>query len=172
VSESGSIEVDEEKLKQWLERGYSSVLRGIQALGLSKPEAEDAFQDAVIGLLDRRDVFESYDKFVAYLRTSARWRALDNRRHRARGPRFESELSEPEMAEVLAQSNSEEADFGLYRRELEQAIEALPQRSRDVVTLAALGMDSFEIAQRLHIKPASVRSLLRFARYRLSRGTR
>ena len=169
VTEGKPIEIDEKQLGQWLETAYPLVLQAVQRLGLSRTQAEDVVQDALIGLLDGIRKFKSYEMFVAYLRTSARWRALDSWRRRVREPTPESQLSEADRIRYMEHADSDQTDSIVYRRELEQKIEELPKRSRDVVTLTISGLDSFEIAKKLGVKPASVRSLLRFARYRLAK---
>lgn len=161
----------EGQLELWLQQGYASVLRAVQRLGLSTAEAEDVIQDALIGLLGSERTFSSYDQFLAYLQTGARWRALDSWRRMFREATPESQLSEADRDRFFDHSVDDGVlDTNIFALELERQMAELPAKSLEVVRLSMVGLNSFEIAKQLGIKPASVRSLLRFARYRLAKG--
>jgi RNA polymerase sigma factor (sigma-70 family) len=160
---------DRERLTEWLERAHGQLLRSVQRLGVPPRDAEDVIQDALIGVIERWKEFETFDKFLAYCLTRARWRAFDAWKKRPR-ERLESDLSENERARVLGHPDPQDAEATLREHEMMDAVQQLPARSREVILLSASGMNSFEIAKRLGIEPTSVRSLLRHARYRIALG--
>ena len=131
--------------------------------GLEPGETEDLLQEAIWRLLARNPPLDSEDGFNAYLATTIRSIALDlaRRRHmEARHGRVESEADAIER--VPAEANEYEPG------DLRKLLERLTAREREVAELTLQGYSAQEIAGKLSIEPATVRSLLRRVRARFA----
>jgi RNA polymerase sigma factor (sigma-70 family) len=162
---------DRERFTEWVKKSHEKLSRAARVFGRSSDvDAADIVQETLMGVLQHWEEFDSYDKFLAYCLVRVRWRALDFVRNRARHSRerLESDLSDTERAWVLQQPDNQDPEGMLMAEQLMSMIKQLPPRSRQVLLLSANGLNSFEIAKQLGITPASVRSLLRHARYRLA----
>lgn len=158
---------DREKVAEWVRKARPLLLGSIRRFGASPADAEDILQDTLIGALPYLPEIETFEAFVSFVKVRARWRSFDAWRSRRFGgtPRTESLDLHPEAADRPAGGDPE---FSLRQRQLWEAVQKLPPRSRQVMERAVQGMSSIEIAREMNITPASVRSLLRHARHRLA----
>ncbi|NJO87238.1 MAG: RNA polymerase sigma-70 factor [Lewinella sp.] len=118
--------------------------------------AEDLIQELFYKLWQKRFALPEVEAVGAYLRRSARNKALNYLRDQSRKPNFLSEG----LALTSATPNNE-ASAALELRELEAqvdaAVDALPERCRLVYVLARFeGMSHFEIAKALSISTKTV----------------
>jgi RNA polymerase sigma factor (sigma-70 family) len=158
---------DQERFAEWVRKATPLVLSSIRRFGGSAADAEDILQDTLIGVLPHLPKIESFEAFVSFVRMRSRWRSFDVWRSRRLGgvSRTESLALHPEAMERVDVGDPES---NLRQKQLWEAVQKLPLRSRQVVERAAQGMSSMEIAREMNIAPASVRSLLRHARHRLA----
>lgn len=157
------------EFKQWLADVYGRLAAAVRRLGVPPGEAQDILHDSLIALIERRGRITSYDMLLHYGLNLVRWRSSDAWRRRRReepvgglaemerlglGPRS-GHVPNPEIL-VAAQDD------------LHQQLSSLSPRLREVMELAMTGRTSVEIAQQLGIEPATVRSLIRRARFQLA----
>lgn len=115
-------------------------------------EAEEAMQDSFLKILTHLDHYHEGMNLEAWMRRVAIHTAIDYVRKRSE----ELEL----LTDNLPDLPEEEEEEPLYTVEqVRQAMEKLPEGYRVVLLLYLFeGYDMEEIAQILHVKPASVRS--------------
>ena len=112
-------------------------------------EAEEAMQDSFLKIFTHLEQYHEEMSFEGWIRQIAVRTAIDRLRQRSE----ELELPTDNLPE-------EEEEEPLYTVEqIKQAMEKLPEGYRVVLSLYLFeGYDMEEIAQILHVKPASVRS--------------
>ena len=115
-------------------------------------EAEEAMQDSFLKIFTHLDQYHEEMNFEAWMRRVAIHTAIDYVRQRSE----ELEV----LTDNLPDLPEEEEEEPLYTIEqVKQAMEQLPHGYRVVLSLYLFeGYDMEEIAQILHLKPASVRS--------------
>jgi RNA polymerase sigma-70 factor (ECF subfamily) len=147
---------------------YAPVVYGLarKILGQAE-EAEDLVQEIFASLVDRRDYDPARGSLAAYLVTLTRSRAIDRLRGRARraraierlrtDPRPDNHPSALERISVMELS-----------REVEKALEALPEKQRQVLEMAYFrGMTQTEIASELAAPLGTVKSWARLGLFGL-----
>ncbi|MBN1988524.1 MAG: RNA polymerase sigma-70 factor [Bacteroidales bacterium] len=118
----------------------------------NKHDAEDVVQDAFIGIWEKKPSFPNTVSFRAYLYLTVRNKALDVLKKR--NPIYlETIPFEPIEQEV--NSVVREEAFRL----LDEAIEKLPAKTRDVLMLSLKGMSVKEVADELNISVNTVKTL-------------
>lgn len=138
----------------------------------SHEEADDVLQDAFVKIYQNLSTLSVPEAFFPWARRILINTALDRIRRRRRTSEVEVASDDPEIAE--RESAFDSPDRGVQRREfyrkLERAIEALPPRQREVVTLHDVeGLGTDEVAERIGVPRATVRSNLFYAREKLRR---
>lgn len=126
------------------------------ALVESLDDADDLVQEVGWARARRLATGEAVDP-VAWAGRLLYWRALDLLRQRRKFVHL--------VPENLSPSGEQSADSHVALR---QAIARLPRRQRDVIEAELIGHSTQEIAAKLGITEATVRSLKRFARHNLS----
>lgn len=116
--------------------------------------AEDIVQDVLYEFWLKKQSFETIISFKSYLYSAVRNRCLDVLRHRKVEIKYLAESTYNEETEFFLNQILEEELYVL----LKDAIEALPQQTRDVYELALLGHDNTEIAGHLGLTADAVKS--------------
>ena len=151
---------DEARFAEWWSAVEPTVISlGRRLLG-STDAARDLAQDVAVGALLRFDIFRDATHFRAWILNRSRWLALDrirvHRRERANehatAPGVEAYGVSPELDQIM------------------RLIGALPERQQTVLLGSIEGRTASETAATLGVTPATVRSLLRHARLRLTRS--
>lgn len=137
---------------------FPKLRRRLGGLGFSSEDVSDIAQDVALRLLRNRTMGIDGSHFEAIVMRTARWAAAD----RFRLSRRSLVIEGPGQDEA----QGFEAD-GESAVRIRQALESLSVREKEVLLLSVEGAAQDEIARRLQISPATVRSILRFARSRL-----
>lgn len=140
-------------------------------------EAEDVVQDVFVELWRRRDTVVMGNQILAFLYRSVHSKAMNWLKHQAVANNYSAAMLQvyacklqyyqPEHSEVLQRLESQE-----LRSEIQQAIQELPEKRREVFCLSCLqGRKNKEIAEALGISLRTVEShmyqALKFLRERL-----
>lgn len=158
-------EVDPE-FRSWLEKAYPRLTLAVHRLVGKVELEEDILHDVIVHLIAKEREITSPEMLVAYGIRLARWRALDAYRKHAR----EDAVAARGDLESLLYGRSDASSEAtlLARDELLHQLERLSPRVRKIIILSLAGQESDQIAKTLGIAPATVRSLLRHARYQLA----
>ncbi|MDX1661498.1 MAG: RNA polymerase sigma factor [Gemmatimonadota bacterium] len=141
----------------------------------SHEDADDVLQDAFVKIYQNLSTLSTPEAFFPWARRILINTALDAIRRRRTTSEVEVASDDPEIAQ--RESSFDAPDRGVRRREfyreLESALEGLPPRQREVVTLHDVeGLATDEVADRLGVPTATVRSNLFYAREKLRRALR
>ncbi len=141
------------------------------ALGVvrNREDAEDVAQEAIVKAYRNFHRLRDRERFRAWLVRIA-WRlALDRRRSAARREHREQVASEAATAPTV----EDVAASREFERHLHREIDALPEKLRIVLLLAAIqGHDAREVARLLDLPEGTVKSRLHGARKRLAERLR
>lgn len=154
-------EVDEGLFARWWVQVFPRLLMRATWLTGSRDVALDLVQDlAVLALRRLRDPgFPTEVEFQQWAYQRLRWLFLDLQRSRGRRPVLQ-QLDSDDIGQWAAPRQEGRALVG----ELSRRVELLPPRQRAVLEEVLLGYSTEEIARKLGIKQATVRSSLRHAR--------
>ncbi|MGB6876889.1 MAG: RNA polymerase sigma factor [Candidatus Acidiferrales bacterium] len=147
------------------------------ALGVlrDRAEAEDVAQESLLRAYRNFHRLRDRATFRSWLVRIA-WRmAIDHRRARKRRERHEEDAAQNSVRETgRASQNAEEvAASREFERRLHEELDALPEKLRIVMVMAAVeGYDTREVAQLLQLPEGTVKSRLRLARRRLAEKLR
>lgn len=138
----------------------------------SHEDADDVLQDAFVKIYQNLASLSTPEAFFPWARRVLINTALDRIRRKRTMSGVETAADDPEIAERESAFDSPER--GVERREfyrkLERALNVLPPRQREVVTLHDVeGLSTDEVAERIGVPPATVRSNLFYAREKLRR---
>jgi len=147
---------------------YSVCLRMVGDVQL----AEDLSQEVFLRLWRRPDLYDqSRGRFLTWLLSIARNRAIDERRSRGRRFRFESPPSSTAEEMLEAAPTSDERDVAVVSEErviVQRALAALPPEQRLAIQLAYFGgYTQQEIAQGLHQPLGTVKTRIRLGLQKL-----
>ena len=119
--------------------------------------AEEIVQDTFVKTWQKRNQFQSTGALKAYLYNAVRNGSISHLRH-AQVERSRIEALEAEFSEMQTDENGE---LQLHReeiyRQLLQAIDQLPAKSRELFLLSIQGKTSTEIAAEMGISPETVK---------------
>jgi RNA polymerase sigma factor (sigma-70 family) len=156
-------------LESWLSV-EAHLLQTLRKKGLTKDVAQDIIQEVAVIVVRKAQTTGSYDgfldrfaslaEFLSWARIRASWLLLDKLRADRRLRRITS--TEQNVSE------SPQQEWTAYIEELRAMIQDLPERQRDAIIGLLQGAPPAEIADRMGISEASVRSLQRFGRVRLA----
>ena len=133
---------------------YPSLVRASESIVRSRAVAEEIVQDVLLELWKRRESLADDSSPKAYLFQSTRNRSLNHVRHEKVAQKSEPYAKMPESVESLAHSQMVEDEM---RIAVERAVEALPDRCREVFELSRTkGMKYIEIASFLGISVKTV----------------
>lgn len=162
----------DERFESLYRRHYARVWRYYRACRVADDEAHDLAQDAFKRLYERMDQVRGEDEWP-FLQAVARSVLLNKIRDQKTAKRHTNivEIDAPDFAHELAAP--EEPDYAerqheaLRRRELHDAVAALPEGQRQCLTLWLGGMKYDQIAKTLRITVDAVKSRLRDAKKQL-----
>ncbi|MFZ0703020.1 MAG: sigma-70 family RNA polymerase sigma factor [Candidatus Acidiferrales bacterium] len=147
------------------------------ALGVlrDRAEAEDVAQESLLRAYGNFHRLRDRATFRSWLVRIA-WRtAIDHRRARKRRERHEDDAAQDSVRETGGASQNAEqvAASREFERRLHQELDALPEKLRLVMIMAAVeGYNTSEVAQLLQLPEGTVKSRLRLARKRLAEKLR
>jgi RNA polymerase sigma-70 factor (ECF subfamily) len=147
---------------------YSVCLRMVGDVQL----AEDLSQEVFLRLWRRPDLYDvSRGRFLTWLLSVARNRAIDERRSRGRRFRFEAPPSTTAEEMLEAAPTSEDRDVAVVSEErvvVQRALATLPPEQRLAIQLAYFGgYTQQEIAQGLHQPLGTVKTRIRLGLQKL-----
>lgn len=161
-------------------RAYRDLMEAFQTTfygvarryGGSHQDADDVLQDAFIKIYHNLSTLSAPEAFFPWARRVVINTALDRIRRQRKTSDLEAAVDDPEVAERESAFDSPER--GVERREfyrkLELALRVLPPRQREVVSLHDVeGLSTEEVAERIGVPPATVRSNLFYGREKLRR---
>ena len=147
------------------------------ALGVlrDRAEAEDVAQESLLRAYRNFHRLRDPATFRSWLVRIA-WRgAIDHRRSRKRRERYEDDAAQHSVRENSSISQNAEtlAASREFERRLQEELDALPDKLRIVMVMAAIeGYDTREVAELLQVPEGTVKSRLRLARMRLAKNLR
>lgn len=149
---------------------YSRAKFFAQEYVVSESEAENIVQDVFLHLYERRELLDAYTNLTAYLLTAVKNKCLDYLRKRVSEQEAISEMqSEFEMSlrmkyDSLEILNTNFPDEGNIEELLEQALQKLPERCREIFIMNKLeGKKQQQIAEELQISVNTVESQMAIA---------
>lgn len=146
-----------EAFRQLVERYWAQLVTYAAGIVGAREAAKDVVQDVFIRVWRHREEWSSGGSVSAYLYRITRNLSLNSRRDRqARSRRDERGALELSRS-MSVPSPHEELEADTLRREVEAAIEALPERRREVFVLSRFhGLSHREIAETMGISPQTV----------------
>ena len=135
----------------------------LKTLGIGD-ESEDLAQVIAFRLWTHKETIQSKEQFEAYAFHVARWLRIDFLRSRSK------ELGHEDidnLAEELIDPTAAPAEATEAAQLIDVLLRRLSERERLAMELQLDGLSAEEIAAKMKISEASVRSLVRFARIRL-----
>ena len=169
----GALEIRDERALETLydrygDYVYSVCLRMVGDVQL----AEDLSQEVFLRLWRRPDLYDvSRGRFLTWLLSVARNRAIDERRSRGRRFRFETPPSTSAEEMLTAAPTSEDRDVAVVSEErvvVQRALATLPPEQRLAIQLAYFGgYTQQEIAQGLHQPLGTVKTRIRLGLQKL-----
>ena len=145
---------------EWWSHIEPIVIRDVVRILGSPEEAHDIAQDIATAAYINFDIFKDATHFYSWVKKRSRWLSLNQIRKHSRSTR---------LAETSERTEGGSQEYLVMRNELQAFIEKLPDNQKFVITKTLEGYDTREIARLLKIKPATVRSLRRHARYNLTK---
>lgn len=149
---------------------YPLVLRWARVRLGDPDEADDLTNDVLIRVLRKLDTFRDEALFTTWLYRVVRNAALDRSRKRRRTMARLEDLEAARSVPGVERDPLEGAHRERVMTRILECFQALPDRQREVFDLADLqGLSSSEIAERLDLRPSSVRVSLLKARRAIRR---
>ncbi|MFN3324249.1 MAG: RNA polymerase sigma factor [Bryobacteraceae bacterium] len=164
---SSSIVLDQD-VERIYEQTRGSLLRFVRSLGLAPPDAEEIAQEVFLALFRHLRAGKPRDNLRGWIFRVGHNLAL---KQRSRGLRLSIRGEFAETPLDPAPDPEEQAADNQHRHRLLAAIDALPERDRNCLSLRAEGLRYREIAEVLGISLGAVaqsieRSLARLSRIR------
>ncbi|HJP85932.1 MAG TPA: RNA polymerase sigma-70 factor [Gemmatimonadaceae bacterium] len=147
---------DESAFDSVFRDNYAHLVRMAESIVRERALAEEIAQDVMLELWRRRETIEVEQSFRAYLLRSTRNRALNHVRHQRIVMR-EATIAAAAAESARAQSAEDEMVVTELERAVRSAIDALPERTREVFQLSRdRGLKYSEIAVVLGISVKTV----------------
>jgi RNA polymerase sigma-70 factor (ECF subfamily) len=136
---------------------YRSLVYFVLKLSINNQQAEDLVQNTFIKLWERRENFDSITTLKSFLYLTARNSCIDQKRH-------------ARVVDVFSKDKIIESDFDFENpfeyeliesdiiRLVNDAIENLPKRCREVISLSLKGFKNSEIADELGVTLNTVKT--------------
>ena len=151
------------RIREFVGGEYSRVVSTVELVCGSRPTAEDAVQEALARAWDRDAHGQDIHSLAGWVTTVALNLARSQMRRWRTEHRVRNKLAP--LARVLPDAPAASGEAHAVR----EAVRALPRREREVIALRYyLGLDVAESAERLGIRPGTVKSLLFRARAKLA----
>lgn len=138
------------------------LARRLRRLGFGGADLEDIMQDVALRLIRRGELGNDDQHFAGLAALNAKWAAADRWQLAARGG-VEVE-NNPDAAQVPDGLASDPELVARFR----QALAMLSPREQQVLARVQRGRKAQEIAAELGIAPATVRSIMRHVRVRIT----
>jgi RNA polymerase sigma-70 factor (ECF subfamily) len=163
-------EGDDDARGELVRLAYPLVLRWARVRLGDPDEADDLTNDVLIRVLRKLDTFRDEALFTTWLYRVVRNAALDRSRKRRRTMARLEDLEAARSVPGVERDPLEGAHRERVMTRILECFQALPDRQREVFDLADLqGLSSSEIAERLDLRPSSVRVSLLKARRAIRR---
>jgi RNA polymerase sigma-70 factor (ECF subfamily) len=148
---------DSGELKCLFESFYPSVCVYVIKFIKNRNVAEDIAQDAFVQYWKIRDSFSNIQQIQAFIYITAKNASINYlKQKKTRESILSSKLTDEEISyELLIEEES--------YRQLYAAIDLLPERSREVITLCLKGHKNSEIAEILGVSLNTIKSLKKYA---------
>jgi RNA polymerase sigma-70 factor, ECF subfamily len=156
---------DEEAFRTLLERRWPSLLSFAVGMVERRAVAEDLVQETFVQVWARRAEWSSGGSARAYLYRVTRNLALNAERDRRVRSRWEAEQRATTRSPPSALGDpARDLTSSTLRAEIDAAIQALPERRREVFVLSRFhGLSHREIAEAMGIAPQTVANQMRMA---------
>ncbi|WP_300977715.1 RNA polymerase sigma-70 factor [Flavobacterium sp.] len=146
----------EDDLKGIFDMHYKSILMYANRFLSSKAECEDLIQDVFVHIWEKQMVFPDEISLKIYLYTATRNKCYNIIKHnKVKNNYLDASFQSLEDDNLFLKQILEEE----IARQLQQAIEKLPERKKEVLKLSLKGLKNNEIAERLDIKLQTVKTL-------------
>jgi len=146
-----------DSLRILLERYWSSLVGYAAGFVGGRDPAKDVVQDTFIRVWTKREEWSSGGSVSAYLYRIVRNLSLNARRDRSTARRHDDLCGVTRAREDPPRRPDEALEAASLRAEVEAAIEALPERRREVFVLSRFhGLTHREIAETMEISPQTV----------------
>ncbi len=164
---------DASAFDQLYERHRGPLFRFLQRQCGDRAQAEELFQDVWMALISARERYRVEAKFTTYLYTLARHRMIDHFRRQGVRSQIYTDTDEESIESHPATNPNPEQQLEASRNvnQLLTLVKGLPSAQREVILLRAeAGLSIEEIAQVTSSERETVKSRLRYALDKLSRG--
>jgi len=150
------LRIDEREFKNLFDEFYQALCVFASTYLKDDALAADIVQESFVKFWNKREGFDNYFKVKSFLYTMVRNDCLNYiRDHRLK----REDLSVIESSKFYTEALVEEEVYRMFYN----AVESLPQQTRQVIECALDGMKSSEIADRLGIAESSVHTLKKLA---------
>ena len=164
-----NILTNNQEYKAFFLKYFEAVFQFVRKFIGNTEDARDITQEAFIKLYERRKDFDAMEKAQAFVYATAHNRCLDYLKHKKIEQEYAKKiLEENEEAEYLA--FLQEVTYQETLRMLHEAIDRLPEQTRQVILESLEGKSNAEIAEALRISPNTVKTLKKNA-YQFLRDT-
>lgn len=146
---------DSKAFEQLFKRHYKSLCRRVNSMLNDEEASEDVVQQLFIKIWESRGTLQTPDSVAAYLFTAARNRALNYIKSQARKSSNEVPLNN--FHDEADNRTEEQMDANELQKALYAAIDALPEKRREVFILSRFEGKSYkEIAEIMQISVKTV----------------
>jgi RNA polymerase sigma-70 factor (ECF subfamily) len=160
---------DRRALDDLLRRHYDRVHAVCRRIAGSTRDADDAAQEAMIGIVRGLPHFDGRARFSTWAYRIATNAALDELRRRKRRPALALVTDEGEQVETADPLAAREVEGAVERLSIDAALDALPEDFRTAVVLRDVAdLDYAEIAEVLGVPVGTVKSRIARGRAQLA----
>jgi RNA polymerase sigma factor (sigma-70 family) len=159
--------ITDDEFRQWWIDNSKVLLKHASARAISKDSAQDLVHDMLLLALKDLSRFETIKQLDNWAVAKLGWLAIDECRAAYQQQKNKRKFFEQDESSWQAHIPSQTEDMAC--KDILLLIEELPERQRAVMKDTIMGSSNKEIAEKLGVDIATVRSHLRFARLRLAR---
>lgn len=152
------------QFKSFFLRNFNAVVRFVYAYIGSESDSQDVAQETFLRLYEHWENLPSQEDARSYMYTVARNLCMSYLRHQSVETDFaQKKLEEPDNDEADELAFLHEVTYQETMRLLREAIDKLPQRSRQIILLGLDGKNNVEIANLMGISVNTVKTLKKSA---------
>jgi len=160
---------DQRAMETLLRRHYDRVHAVCRRIAGSTRDADDAAQEAMIGIVRGLPRFDGRAQFSTWVYRIATNAALDELRRRKRRPALALVTDEGEQADTADPLAAREVEAAADRLSIDAALDSLPEDFRTAVVLRDVAdLDYAEIAEALGVPVGTVKSRIARGRAQLA----